>query len=81
MVNKTRSVPMIFNHVRWGNDLLARRLEMKLTGVDISTLISFDKTQLYRYERGDEANPKMRHFLEACNLYDLDPREYFELER
>jgi len=81
MVSRVRSVDMIFNHTRFGNDILAHRLELKLTGDKIGELISIDKTQLYRYERGQEPNMKIKHFLEVCNLYDLDPREYFELER
>lgn len=71
---------MIFNHVRWGNDLLACRLENRLSLTDVQPLIVVDKTTLAHYERGED-NLKMQHFLSLCNLYDLDPREYFELVR
>jgi len=81
MTKRMRSVPMIFNHVRFGNDCLACRLEAKLTGRALQELISFDITTLYKYERGVEGNMKMANMLELANLYDLDPRDYFELER
>lgn len=81
MVNRTRSVPMIFNAVRFGNDCLARRIEVGLSGEELEKLLTFDKTTLYKYERGAEPNPKIGNFLALCNVYDLDPREYFELER
>ena len=81
MVNKTRSVAMIFNNIRWGNDILTRRLELKLTQEDISKLTGISTTAISQYETGVEDNPKLSFYLVMCNVYDLDPREYFELER
>lgn len=82
MVNKTRSVRMIFNNVRFGNDILTRRLEIGFTGEQIARLAGeMHATLVFKYEAGKEPNPKMVNFLALCNVYDLDPREYFELER
>lgn len=81
MVNRTRSVPMVINVIRLGNDCLTRRLELGMTGHECAKLLPFDKTTLFTYERGEEPNMKVTNFLALCNLYDLDPREYFELER
>lgn len=81
MVNRTRSVPMVFNHIRWANDILAARLEHGLVQDSITTLTGLSGTAISHYEQGKEENPKIAHFLLMCNVYDLDPREYFELER
>ena len=81
MTHRVRSVAMILNYVRLGNDCLGRRLELGLSGEGAAVLLPFDKTTLYTYERGKEPNMKVGNFLALCNLYDLDPRDYFELER
>jgi hypothetical protein len=81
MVNKTRSINMIFNHIRWANDVAACRAELQITSTEAATLNGkVDGSQITRYERGEERNMKMQNFLALCNLYDLDPRVYFELE-
>lgn len=72
---------MIFNHIRWSNDILAARLELGLVQESIVTLVGLSHTAISHYERGEEKNPKIEHFLKMCNVYDLDPREYFELLR
>jgi hypothetical protein len=73
---------MIFNHVRFGNDILACRLELGITGRETQSLIgTMHETLVFKYEAGKEPNPKMENFLALCNVYDLDPRDYFELER
>jgi len=82
MVNRTRSVPMVFNNVRFGNDILTRRIELGMTGQNVAELCGDIHAMLvFKYERGLETNPKMDNFLKLCNVFDLDPREYFELAR
>lgn len=81
MTIKFGSVAMIFNHQRFGNDLLARRLHLHMTGRDVAALAGIDSAVVYKYERGVEPNMKLQNFLKLCNIFDLDPREYFELER
>lgn len=79
MTKRERSIKMIFNPIKFGNDIMARRLELKLTTHDIETLSGLAQSAIARYERGEEPNPKMQSFLAVCNAYDIDPREYFEL--
>jgi len=82
MVTKIRSVPMIFNHVRFGNDMLTRRIELGMTGAEVAKLAgNMHPTLVFKYENGAEDNPKVENFLAFCNVFDLDPRDYFELER
>lgn len=80
MVNRVRSIPMIFRNVHFGNEILSRRIELQMSGEEAAELLPFDKTTLYKYERGDEENMKLQNFLALCNLYDLDPREFWELK-
>lgn len=82
MVNKVRSIKMVFNHVRFGNDMLSRRAELGMIGDEVAELSGdMHSTIVYKYENGQEPNPKMENFLAFCNVFDLDPRDYFELER
>lgn len=82
MVTKVRSVRLIFNNMRFGNDILARRLQLGMTGAEVAVLAgNMHATLVYKYEAGKEENPKMGNFLSLCNVFDLDAREYFELER
>lgn len=79
MAKRIRSIKMVFSAVKFGNDIMARRLELGLTTKDIEELSGLNQTAVARYERGEEPNPKMQSFLAVCNAYDIDPREYFEL--
>lgn len=81
MIKRIRSVPMVFNHVRFGNDVLTRRLETGMTQADIRFLTGVSDATVSVYEQGKEPRPNMGTFLALCNVFDLDPREYFELER
>jgi len=80
MVSRTRSIPMVFAAYDFGNACLARRIELKLIGRDLEILTGLDSSLVYKYERGEEINMKMQNFLKLCNVYDLDPREFFQLE-
>lgn len=80
-MKRIRSVPMVFNHIRFGNDILACRLELGLSGEAVAEIVGIEKSSIYKYEAGKEPSPKLRHFVAMCNAYDLDPREYFELVR
>lgn len=80
MVNKIKSIPMIFRHNEFGSDCLAARTEIGMTCEDVAKHINIHSSTVAKYERGCEENPKMNNFLDLCNLYDLDPRKYFELK-
>lgn len=80
MVNRTRSVPMRFRAANFGITVLAMRVELGMSGDEAAQMLPFDKSALYRYEKGEEPNMKMQNFLALCNLFDLDPRNFFELE-
>jgi transcriptional regulator with XRE-family HTH domain len=79
MVNRTRSVPMVFRHIHFANECVSRRVELKLSNIDVCNLSGLSSATVSVYERGLEPNPQMANFLKLCNLYDLDPREFFEL--
>lgn len=79
MVNRTRSVPMIFNHVRFGARIFQERFDAGMTFAEVGELVGLNQSTIATYERGED-NMKVQHFLALCNLYDLDPREFFELE-
>lgn len=72
---------MVFNHVRFGNDILACRLQLGLTTTTIATIADTSTSVISRYERAQEPNLHVSMLLKICNVFDLDVREYFELER
>lgn len=80
MVNRIKSVPMAFRHVEFGRDITACRAELKLTQSQVGELVNLANSCISDYETGTEPNPKIQNFLAICNLFDLDPRSYFELE-
>lgn len=80
MTKKVRSVPVVFRAVHFGNEILSRRLELGLSAAQVAVMLPFTESALYGYERGDTPNLKMQHFLAACNIYDLNPCEFFELD-
>jgi len=80
MVNRTKSVPMRFRAANFGITIFAMRRELGLTQIAVGNLIGLSETLVCEYEQGKQDNPKMKNFLALCNLYDLDPRDYFELE-
>jgi len=80
MVNRTKSIPMRFRALEFARDISAHRAELGLTQDAVGVLCNVTGTCVSTYEQGKEDNPKMKHFLAFCNLYDIDPRIYFELE-
>ena len=79
MVNRTRSVPMVFRKIHFGNECLASRLELGLTQLDVQTLTGLSTAAISEYERGNQDNMHVGNFLALCNAYDLDPRDFFDL--
>lgn len=80
MTKKERSIPFVFRANEFGSDILAGRLEMNVSAAVVANHVKIHATTVTKYERGQETNPKMDNFLDLCNLFDLDPRKYFELE-
>jgi transcriptional regulator with XRE-family HTH domain len=80
VVRRTKSIPMIFRKNEFGRDIAARRIELELSLSHVGELINISGATISDYENGNECNMKMQNFLAICNVFDLDPREYFELE-
>lgn len=81
MVNRTRSINFTFRKVAFATDITACRAELGYTQREVArSLETCTEAALGSYENALEDNPKLQNFLAICNLYDLDPRNYFELE-
>lgn len=79
MVNKVRSIDFVFRKNAFATDIMAARTELGVTQREAARSLSVTEAALGSYENALEDNPKLQHFLAVCNLYDLDPRNYFEL--
>lgn len=80
MVNRTRSIDFVFRKGQFASDIVACRAELGYTQREVARSIgTCTEAALGSYENALEDNPKMQNFLSICNLYDLDPRNYFEL--
>lgn len=80
-MKRVRSIPLVFDAVKFGNDVLACRLEAGLTCEQVARIADMEKSGVARYERGEVDNLKMQNFLKLCNVWDLDARDYFVLFR
>lgn len=80
MVTRSRSINMVFRKNAFAADIRSARLELGYSLDDVARHVSITDGQIGRYEQGKEDNMKMQNFLELCNLYDLNPQDYFELE-
>lgn len=79
MVNKTRSIPFIFRKHAFATDIVAARAELGVTQREAARSLNCTEAALGSYENALEDNPKLGNFLDVCNLYDLNPSDYFEL--
>lgn len=79
MVHKVRSIDFIFRKNSFATDIVAARAELGYTQREVAKHLNVTEAALGSYENALEDNPKLQHFLSVCNLYDLDPRNYFEL--
>lgn len=77
---KERSIPMVFRANQFGTDVLAARVEMEASQAVVAYHIGVSSSWVSAVETGIEPNMKMQNFLAICNLFDLNPTSYFELE-
>jgi len=80
MPKKIRSVPMKFRAVHFANECMAHRIELGLKLSDIEKLTGLSDTTIKNCENAKYPNMHIGHFILICNVYDLDPREFFELD-
>jgi len=80
MTKKIRSVPMVFRAVHFANECMAHRIELKLSLTDVQELTGLSDTTIKNAENAVFPNMHMGNFIAICNVYDLDPREFFELK-
>lgn len=73
-----RSHAMVFAVHKFVAECEGQRVAMKLTLKDVEELADY-----WNYNRlvaTHAVNIELKNFLRLCNLFDLDPREYFELQ-
>jgi len=80
MAKKVRSVPMKFRAVHFANECMAHRIELKLSLTDVQELTGLSDTTIKNAENAVFPNMHIGNFVTICNVYDLDPREFFELD-
>lgn len=80
MAYRTISIPLKFNYVKFAQAIFVARSELGLTLRDVGILCDVHAVTVYDYEGCREKNMKIQNFLAFCNAFELDPREFFELE-
>lgn len=73
-----RSHAMVFAVTKFVQDCEGRRVELGLNQREIMTLADYNN--YHRLTRVKPVNIEMKNFLALCNVFDLDPRDYFELK-
>lgn len=79
MTKRVVSVKMQFNYVRFGTTIFQNRNELGMSQQEVAAIVGLNAGTVSGYERGED-NMKVQHFLAFCNAFDLDPRDFFELE-
>lgn len=79
-MKKERSINMVFRKQQFATDIKACRAELGMTQREVAKHVTCTEAAIGSYENALEDNPKLQNFLDICNLYDLNPQEYFELE-
>lgn len=84
MTVKYISWPMVINYEKFGFDVRLARKRHRLTQKDADKLAGgyegvCSVIENNGYER-QQVNISMSALLDFCNLFDLDPRSYFELK-
>lgn len=80
MTKRERSIPMVFRYREFGSMIAAMRVEYGFSTAEVASMVKVHQTTINKYERGIEPNMHIQNFIDLCNLYDIDPRDYFELE-
>jgi len=82
MVTKFRVINFKFDHERFSVELQKIhshdvKLFAEAIGVDESTLRNWRRNT---YTESKFAHPAMSNFIIACNILDIDPRDFFALD-
>jgi hypothetical protein len=84
MVTKYKLLNWEFNKGAWAQALI---LSVDLLGIEfVAGVLQVSKFTVHNWIKmpqsayGDFPHPSMSNFLHACNMLDLDPREFFILE-
>lgn len=74
---KTRSIPITFRKQAFISAIEHARDEMNLNVRDVEDLADYGGYADFARKAGKTM--LMDNFLKLCNLFDLDPRDFFEL--
>ncbi len=74
---KVRSIPVTFRKQAFVTAIEHARDKMNLTVHDVQDLAEY--AAYADFARKTNRTLLMDNFLKLCNLFDLDPREFFEL--
>lgn len=80
MTTQALVVPFVFVADLFAFAIYQARLGAGLTQNDVAQLAGCSDTNISTLEAGKEPNPKVGNLLALCNLFDLDPREFFLLQ-
>jgi len=72
-----------FKLTKFGRDIRAIRQELSASQEEIGDMLGLSNKTISGWETGENGAeaPLMANFLRVCNTFDLDPRDYFEIER
>lgn len=78
-MKRIRSIDFIFRKHQFATDIAASRIELGMTQIEVASHVGLSGSAISDYESAHEDNMKLQNFLNLCNLFDLNPHEYFEL--
>lgn len=78
-MKRIRSIDFIFRKNQFATDITASRVELGMTQIEVANHVGLSGSAISDYENAKQENMKLQNFLGLCNLFDLNPHEYFEL--
>lgn len=79
-MRRIRSIDFVFRKNQFAADIAASRVELGMTQIEVARHVGLSASAVSDYEAAHEDNMKLQNFLNLCNLFDLNPNEYFELK-
>lgn len=80
MVKIERNYNWLFCKREFGNDVRAKRIAADLTQEQLGEMVNRTASWVYTVETAKLRGIHVVEFVALCNLFDLDPRKYYELE-
>jgi len=80
MTKRIRSIPQKFDWIALGNEIEARKLELRLQNRDLAVLADTSSSVISRVIQAENENYETNTILKITNALDIDLRQFIVLD-